>query len=158
MADKHVFKGSEVIQASRSAVFQVLTDISQHYQQFALSTISIEMLTSGPLGKGSRWRETRRTLFLREDCYFTVTAYEEPSHYSVVMDDGANVVQYSFTLRDSTAPDTCEVSYCVECHTRFSSSASQPSERLARMMEKQDGALVKRLKQHIEAGHTVPVC
>lgn len=53
-----------------------MTDISQHYQQFALSTTSVEVLTPDqPFGRGFMWRETRRVLFLRDTCTFTVTEY-----------------------------------------------------------------------------------
>lgn len=47
----------------------------------------------------------------------------------------------------------------VDCRTRLGDDWSGPSERLARMMEKQDGKLVQRLKGYIEASsHAVSVC
>ncbi len=47
----------------------------------------------------------------------------------------------------------------VECRTRLGSEWSGPSERLARMMEKQDGKLVQRLKGYVEStNHSVYVC
>ena len=62
----------------------MLTDIHQHYQQFTPSVISIEILTPGQqFGKGFQWRESKRVLFLREDCYFTVTDFEVSSYLSL---------------------------------------------------------------------------
>ena len=55
---------------------QILTDIHQHYKRFAPDIQSITTLTpSMPFGKGFQWRETRRVLYLREDCIFTVQDY-----------------------------------------------------------------------------------
>lgn len=56
---------------------QVLTDLTQHYTQFALSTTAVEVLTPEmSFGKGFKWRESRRVLYLRDDCIFTVTDYD----------------------------------------------------------------------------------
>lgn len=77
------------------------------------------------------------------------------------MDDGFNRVFYKFAVQEC-GPDCCQVSYHVDCrHVREGSNqfiASEPSERLARMMAKEDGQLVKRLKAHIESGSVVSCC
>lgn len=53
---------------------QVLTDITRDYKQFAASTSKVDILTpEKPFGKGFKWRELRRVLYLREECIFTVT-------------------------------------------------------------------------------------
>ena len=47
----------------------------------------------------------------------------------------------------------------VDCRTRLGKEWSGPSERLARMMQRQDGNLVQRLKGYVEsASQSVPVC
>lgn len=78
--------------------------------------------------------------------------------FKVCMDDGFNRVFYFFKVEDHGA-DSCLVSYCVDCRSVLQGLnqlyASQPSERLARMMAKQDGQLVKRLKAHIESSAPV---
>ncbi len=59
---------------------QVLTDIDQQYKRFAPDVQSVTVLTpSRPFGKGFQWRETRRVLYLREDCIFTVQDYDVSS-------------------------------------------------------------------------------
>ena len=77
------------------------------------------------------------------------------------MDDGFNRVFYRFEVKD-LGSTSCIVSYHVDCrHVREGSNKlfiSQPSERLARMMAKQDGLLVKRLKAHIESSSVVRCC
>lgn len=56
--------------------FQVLTDVTRDYQQFAASTTKVDILTPElPFGKGFKWRELRRVLYLREECIFTVTDF-----------------------------------------------------------------------------------
>lgn len=77
------------------------------------------------------------------------------------MNDGFNMVFYHFTVKDC-GPECCQVSYNVDCRLITDSgsqtAAAQPSERLARMMAKQDGQLVKCLKAHIESSSAVPCC
>ena len=74
------------------------------------------------------------------------------------MDDGFNQVFYLFEVTDNGA-SSCQVSCSVDCRNVLQGMnqlyASQPSERLARLMAKQDGQLVKRLKAHIESNLTV---
>ena len=74
------------------------------------------------------------------------------------MDDGFNRVFYLFEVEENGA-NCCQVSYSVDCRNVLQGMnqiyASQPSERLARLMAKQDGQLVKRLKAHIESNSTV---
>ncbi len=78
--------------------------------------------------------------------------------FKVCMDDGFNRVFYLFEVKDCGA-NTCQVSYCVDCRNVLQGMnqlySSQPSERLARLMAKQDGQLVKRLKAHIESNSAV---
>jgi hypothetical protein len=80
--------------------------------------------------------------------------------YKVVMDDGFNRVFYSFEVQP-LGPDSCLVNFCMDCrHVRDGQVANaqcQPSERLARMMAKQDGMLVKRLKAHVESTSSATV-
>ena len=85
----------------------------------------------------------------------------EAKIFKVCLDDGFNRVFYLFEVKDSGA-SSCQVSYCVDCRNVLPGMnqlyASQPSERLARLMAKQDGQLVKRLKAHIESSSTVRCC
>jgi len=54
---------------------QVLTDIQYQYQRIA-GVQSIHTLTPKMhFGEGFQWRESRRVLYLREDCIFTVQHY-----------------------------------------------------------------------------------
>lgn len=78
--------------------------------------------------------------------------------FKVCMDDGFNRVFYHFEVKEWDR-GCCKVTYRVDCrHVREGNNnlfVSQPSERLARMMAKQDGQLVKRLKAHIESSSAV---
>ncbi len=66
------------------------------------------------------------------------------------MDDGFNLLLYTFTLRALSADSTLVVC-TVDCRMNHGAQVSSPSERLKRMMEQQDGTLVKRLKGFVEA-------
>jgi hypothetical protein len=157
----HVLQGAEIINSPSETVFAVLTDIQYQYQRIA-GVQSIHTLTPKMhFGEGFQWRESRRVLYLREDCIFTVQHYNASTlTYRVVMDDGFNRVFYSFEVQP-LGPQACAVNFCVDCRAVFedggghtadgNASQCQPSERLARMMAKQDGMLVKRLKAHVES-------
>lgn len=78
---------------------------------------------------------------------------EDKLTYGVELEDGFNFVRYSFWVQPRTAASAV-VHYSVDCQMRHQ-DVYQPSERLACMMAKQDGLLVKRLKSHIESSHPV---
>lgn len=158
----HVLQGTELINSPSETVFAVLTDIKYQYQRIA-GVQRIHILTPKMhFGEGFQWKESRRVLYLREDCIFTVQHYDAASlTYRVVMDDGFNRVFYSFAVQP-LGGQACAVNFRVDCRAVREAGAGsqgpvapecacQPSERLARMMAKQDGMLVKRLKAHVEA-------
>ncbi len=66
------------------------------------------------------------------------------------MDDAYNVAKYTFLLTPNGTGGT-RVSFAVDCYLRLSADATSASEKLARMMQKQDGALVQRLKTYVES-------
>jgi hypothetical protein len=151
----NILQGAEIINSPSETVFSVLTDIQYQYQHIA-GVKSIHILTPNMhFGEGFQWRESRRVLYLREDCIFTVQHYNASTlTYRVVMDDGFNRVFYSFEVQP-IGPQACAVAFRVDCRAVREAGGvnpmCQPSERLARMMAKQDGLLVKRLKAHVES-------
>jgi hypothetical protein len=67
-----------------------------------------------------------------------------------LMDDMYNVAKYTFLLQADASGGT-RVSFAVDCYMRLSPDAPSASVKLARMMEKNDGALVQRLKTYVES-------
>jgi len=86
-----------------------------------------------------------------------VTDLCAPKSYSVVGDDGFNLVQYAFTLEELGLQQT-QVTCQVSCFVHLDGdSSSSPSEKLARMLHKQDQAVLQRVKGVVE-GQAVHVC
>ncbi|WP_394216589.1 SRPBCC family protein [Brachybacterium vulturis] len=89
---------TQYIDASPQAVWAVISDIGA-----AADTLSeidaIELLTDGPYGVGTRWRETR-TMFGMKDTMTLEVAESEPHHRTVVLSPvGDLLYRTEFTLR-----------------------------------------------------------
>ncbi|EIE19714.1 hypothetical protein COCSUDRAFT_67765 [Coccomyxa subellipsoidea C-169] len=150
-AGSHVFSSSAVLQAPRDVVYRALQNVG-NFEHLSSTASGLKMLSANEFaGRG-------KPLFLRDVLAFKVTECKAPERLSVVMDDGFNVVRYTFHLQCVDSKSTA-VSCQVECRTRQGSDWSGPSERLARMMEKQDGKLAQRLKGYVESTNpSVYVC
>ncbi len=76
------FTMSERVEAPVDRVFNVFSDIPRA-QEMVDQIVRIEMLTDGPVGVGTRWRETRM-MFKREATEeMEVTAFEAGRSYTV---------------------------------------------------------------------------
>ncbi len=76
------FTLSRRVEAPVDAVFTVFSDIPRAHERIDQIT-AIEMLTDGPVGAGTRWRETR-IVFKREATEeMEVTAFEPGRSYTV---------------------------------------------------------------------------
>ncbi|KAK9806180.1 hypothetical protein WJX72_004599 [[Myrmecia] bisecta] len=143
--EPHVWQVQELVQASPASVWATLTDLTHPWSRSS----SLEQLTTGPFGVGTKWRESRPLLFLRDRLTIEVTECQEQALLQYTMDDGFNLLLYTFTLHAVSERSTL-VTCTVDCRMNRGTDSS-PSERLARFMEKQDGTLVKRLKGFVEA-------
>ncbi|KAK9918210.1 hypothetical protein WJX75_002279 [Coccomyxa subellipsoidea] len=150
-APSHVFSSESVVLAPRDVVYNALINVG-NFEHLSSTASGLKMLSANEFaGRG-------KPLFLRDVLAFKVAECKAPERLSVVMDDGFNVVQYTFRLQNIDGGSTA-VCCQVECSTRQGSDWSGPSERLARMMEKQDGKLVQRLKGYVESTNpSVYVC
>ncbi len=76
------FKLTRRVEAPINAVFDIFSDIPRA-EEMIDDIIKIEMLTDGPVGVGTRWRETRM-MFKREATEeMWVTAFEPGTSYTV---------------------------------------------------------------------------
>ncbi|MEU8570024.1 SRPBCC family protein [Streptomyces pathocidini] len=124
-------------------VWEALTDLESAPR--VLSGVqSIEVLTPGPFGEGTRWRETRKMLGRTATEEMYVTASEEPSRCVVESDaQGAHYVS-EFTL----SPETDEEGGTT---VRMAFTATPPSGGVAKVLLKLFGGLgAKAVRQAIE--------
>ena len=77
----------EVFDARIQSVFRQLSQIGSLYPLSPL-TANLEPLSTGPFGIGSKWREHRRHLFLRDVMECEVLQCNAPYSFSVVSNDG----------------------------------------------------------------------
>ena len=73
---------SRRVEAPIDAVFGVFSDIPRAHEMIEQIT-AIDMLTDGPVGVGTRWRETRRVFKREATEQMQVTAFEPGQSYTV---------------------------------------------------------------------------
>ncbi|MEL7485039.1 MAG: SRPBCC family protein, partial [Planctomycetota bacterium] len=69
---------SETVNASIEDVFAVASDIANAAERIG-GIDSVEMLTEGPVGMGTKWRETRTMFGKQADETMWITAWEPPA-------------------------------------------------------------------------------
>jgi uncharacterized protein YndB with AHSA1/START domain len=71
--------------APRERVFAAFTDL-EHAAENVAAIVRVEVLTDGPVGRGTRFRETR-VMFRREATEeLEITAFDPPQSYTVEAD------------------------------------------------------------------------
>ncbi len=99
------------VAAELNQVFQAYTDLEKAVDRIP-SIVSTELLTEGPFGNGTRWRETRMMFKKEATEEMWVTGFDPPKGYTVeaashgmrystrfsfVPDDGGTTVTWAFT-------------------------------------------------------------
>jgi hypothetical protein len=75
-------KVSRDIKAPVDQVFAMFTDI-EHGRDHVSGIRNIEVVSLGPLGLGTRWRETREVLGRLDDAEMEITAFEKNRTYTI---------------------------------------------------------------------------
>lgn len=98
------------IAAPVDTVFNVATDI-EHAAEHIRGIDNIERLTPGPIGIGTKWRETRTMLGRQATETLEVTAFDPPHSYTIGCDScGAHIKStFSFTPVDNETDMTLAV-------------------------------------------------
>jgi uncharacterized protein YndB with AHSA1/START domain len=73
---------SDFVAAPVERVFQLFTDI-EHGSAHVSDIKRIEMLTSGPVRRGTRWRETRDTMGVSDSAEMEITSFERNRTYTI---------------------------------------------------------------------------
>ena len=80
--------GSTTVAVSRSinapleSVFEMFTDV-EHAPEHVSGVVNVEMLTVGPVGLGTRWRESRRVLGRIDSADMEITAFDRYRTYTI---------------------------------------------------------------------------
>jgi uncharacterized membrane protein len=102
---------SERIRASRDEVWAVFTDLERAPQRVS-GIHAVEVLTSGPMQLGTRWRETRTLGGRQATEELAVTAFEPPERY--VVEAEARGARYRSEFRFRSDGDATEVTAAFE--------------------------------------------
>ena len=89
---------SNQIAAPVEAVFERFTDLEGSPGRVS-GIKAIEMLTTGPFGPGTRWRETREVLGRLDTAEMEVTAYERNRTYTITHHKLAARIETVFTFQ-----------------------------------------------------------
>jgi hypothetical protein len=95
------FEVQRVVEASQEQAFEVYSDVTRA-KEYLRGVTRIEMLSPGPVGQGTRWRETR-LMFGREATEeLWIERFDAPRAYSVAAE--SNGVRYLTTFTFEPAP------------------------------------------------------
>lgn len=72
---------SREINAPPHRVFEVFSDLPNAAERIS-GIESVEMLTDGPVGKGTRWTETRKMMGKLSSETMTITGFDPPKSYT----------------------------------------------------------------------------
>jgi uncharacterized protein YndB with AHSA1/START domain len=98
---------SDFVAAPVERVFQLFTDI-EHGSAHVSDIKRIEMLTQGPVRRGTRWRETRDTMGVSDSAEMEITSFERNRTYTISHHKAG--VQIDTTFWFESAPGGTKVS------------------------------------------------
>ena len=78
---KNSFSMDIIINSTKEEIFKVLTDIESAPLWYT-QVLSNEVLTDGPFGVGTSWKETRKVMFVKATGIAECVEYEQDSHYT----------------------------------------------------------------------------
>lgn len=124
----------ETVQAPIDRVFEALSDIP-HAAEHISGLDRVEMLTEGPVGVGTRWRETR-TLFGREATEeMWITDFDPPHGYTAEARSHGTYYVTPITLRE-IEPGVTELTFTFD---------ARPETLMAKIMSKVFSGMQKQV-------------
>jgi len=103
------------IAAPVARVFGVFTDL-EHSAERVSNIHTIEVLTHGPFGRGTRWTETRQVLGQLDSAEMEVTAYEQNRTYTITHHKVGTKIDTKFTFEPSAAGTTVRIEFALDSH------------------------------------------
>lgn len=126
------------IAAPPERVFRIATDL-RNIEKTMSGIDSAEVLTDGPFGEGTRWRETR-TLYGRQATEeMWVTGFDPPRSY--VVEAESHGAQYRTEITFAPEGDRTRVTFRFEAH---------PLSLVARVFSILSGLMAKSVRQALE--------
>jgi carbon monoxide dehydrogenase subunit G len=152
MAKEREFKRTARIERPREAVWAFMTD-QANAPKWIYGLKESVLVTPGPMGVGSKLRETRTLGKYTETYEIEVREFDAPSRYTGAAKAGKAAFLYTFDLKDAGGATEVSVRATIEGKglgvKMFSGMAFK-------MMEKYDGDQLERLKAAVEGREMPP--
>lgn len=103
------------IAASIETVFPVATDLA-HAAERIRGIAKIELITPGPVGVGTQWRETRKMMGHQSTETLEITAFDPPHGYTIGCDSCGAHIQTTFHF--TPVGDETDVTLAVSLEAR----------------------------------------
>ena len=135
------FKLSEFLDHSPTSVFAFMTDPA-NAPKISPSVKEQIKLTYGPLGIGTRLRETRLMEGKEAQAELEVFAYKPPESFGVVNEQEGFTITYQYTL----TPEKGGTQIDLECTVKGSGVKKLMEGMVAGILKKEDGEHLRHLK------------
>lgn len=127
-----IISESRTINAPRERAFAIFSDIPNAPSRIPEIT-KVEMLTEGPVGVGTKWRETRVVFGKEHAETMEITEFRAPEFYAAGANSCGSVYRATFEFR-SISPESTEVTFTF---------GAQPQTIMARIMSAVMGPMMK---------------
>ena len=141
------FEATEWINRPPPEVFNFLADAT-NAPKVVPSVVRVEKLTEGPVGVGTRYRETRLMTKKEAQAELEVSGYESPGHFA--MHNVTNGIETTYDYRLSAERDGTRVNLAAEVRAGGLKKAMVPV--VVSILKKEDGDHLQRLKDAMEKG------
>jgi hypothetical protein len=106
------------MKAPLETVFDVATDLDRAAERIR-GIESVEILTPGPMGRGTRWRETRKMMGHQSTETLEVVAFDPPRSYSVGCDTCGCCMRSTFQFEPKGDATVVKLDVGMEARTLF---------------------------------------
>jgi carbon monoxide dehydrogenase subunit G len=140
------FQLSEHIARSPQEVFAVLSNPT-NATEFLDNITESTQLTDGPIGVGTRFRETRVVGGKKATADLLVSAYEPDTHIGISTEAEGITVEYHYRLE----PESGGTRLTWICELEANGLRKMMLPMVAAIMKKEDGSHLQKLKSYLEA-------
>ncbi len=140
------FEFNEHIAKPPKQVFELISDLT-NASKFLDNIKGSTKLTDGPIGVGTRFRETRVVGGKESSADLLVTAYEPNSHFGIRSEVEGIKVEYHYHL----SPEAGGTQLRWVCELEASGLRKMMLPMVAGIMKKEDGDHLQKLKAHLES-------
>ena len=144
----------ETIRAPQRVVWELITDLHGAPARIS-SIVALEVLTHGPVGRGTRFRETRVMFGRKATEELEVTQFDAPHTYTVEADSCGVRFVSTYTLRESGGTTVLRLDIRTAPRTLFAKLMAPLGALFAGAMRKEIARDNAELRQAAEAraGH-----